>query len=312
MTHPAIPTLAALVAYAALPLIQCASTPAAAAPLDGCATPRQAALHEGAPQGGAGFEAVRPDVLLANQPDTVPHAPRLQATSQGGRLSTATLEQASTAAAAALLIAVTGRRDDACPDATLRQAMAPLAQALGHDGRAEFTWSDVAIRSGTSRLGARRLSLRLDGAGPALHLDAVLDGAVSNAPVAGVLPESLSVRASLPTDQLPALLSAAGDHHALLDLTIEHAEAHRGDGTMSGTGQVSFAADAADSHGQGHLTAHDFDSLLEDASAPGLDRLRTGLFLAKLVAHRQGDQADWDLDWRQGVLTINNVPLPLR
>jgi hypothetical protein len=310
MTYPAIPALGVLLLSLA-PL----SGEARAASLQlpgGCAVAHAAGLREGAGAHGAGFDADRLEVVLPGLPGAALHAAHLHASGQGAVLTSAVLEQAATAAASGLLAAVSGHRDGGCPDPVLHDAAAPLAHALVRGGRAEFTWTGVSIRSGSTRLGARRLSLRLEGDGSAAHLTTVLEGAVSNDPAAGLLPEALAVRASLPADQLPALLSATGGHGAPVDVTIEQADARRGATTLSGQGHAVVAATPEASSGQGHLTAHGFDTLLDAATASGLARLRTGLFLAKLVAHRQGDQADWDLAWQQGTLTVNNVPLPLR
>ncbi len=307
MTHPPLPALAALLLSFCLP----AGARAAALALPGCALVHSAALHENGGPHGTGFDADRPDVLLPALPDAVLHAAHLHADGRGPGMSDALLEQAATAAAATVLLALSGHRD-ACPGTVIHDAFDPLAQALGHGGSAAFTWSGLAIRNGNTRLGARRLFLRMDGSGPAAEVTIALDGGVSNDAAAGLLPETLSVRASAPADQLPALLASSGPPSRPVEVTIERLDARRGDTALSGEGHGTVAPDPEDSSGEGHLTAHGFDTLLDAANASGLGRLRTALFLVKLVAHRQGDQADWDLALQRGVLTVNNVPLPIR
>ena len=307
MTHPSIPALGALLLF--LGLLP-ASARAEALGLPGCATVHAASLHETGSH-GAGFEADRPDVLLPALPGAVLHASHLHAEGRGLGVSNAVLEQAATAAAAALLLAVSGHRD-ACPDAALRGAATPLAQAIGHGGSAAFTWSGVAIRSGNTRLGARRVSLRMEGSGAAARVSIALDGGVSNDPAAGMLPDSLTARAAVPADRLPDLLASSGSLSRPVQVTIEQLDARRGDTALNGQGRGTIAPDPENSTGEGHVTAHGLDTLLDAASASGLGRLRTALFLVKLVAHRQGDRADWDLALQRGVLTINNVPLPIR
>lgn len=288
---------------------------AGAAGLDlpgGCAVGGSASLHEAAD----GFEAGRLELVvpgLGLTPAPALHAARLQASAGGAApVGAAVLEQASSAAAAALLTALSGRHAGGCPDAVLQAAMRPLAHGLEGGGRYEFTWSDVSVRSGATRFGARHLSLHVAGDGQAAHLTAALDGAVSNDPASGLLPESLDLRAALPASQVPALLSAAGGHGAPVDVTIEQADAHRGGTALSGHGEARIARTPDESSGQGHVSAQGIDTLIEAATESGLDRLRTALFLAKLVAHRSGDRADWDLLWQGGTLLVNNVPLPLR
>ncbi len=307
MTHPPLPALGALF------LSVCLSAGACAADLSlpGCALVHDAAVREGGGPHGTGFDADRPDVLLPALPEVVLHAAHLHADGRGPGVSDAALEQAATAAAATVLLALSDHHN-ACPDAVLRGALDPLAQALGHGGAAAFTWSGVAIRSGNTRLGARRLSLRMDGSGPAARVTIVLDGGVSNDAAAGLLPETLAVHASVPADQLPALLASPDHRSRPVEVTVEQLDARRGDTALSGQGHGTITSDPQDSSGEGHVTAHGFDTLLDAANASGLGRLRTALFLVKLVAHRQGDQADWDLALQRGVLTVNNVPLPIR
>lgn len=317
MTRHAIPSRPAACSLtaglAASLAIALAAAPASAAGLDlpgGCAVAGSASPHEGP----SSFEAGRLEVVVPGA-DTAPppslHAAQLHASLSGaGAVSTAQLEQASTAAAAALLTALSGHHTGACPDHVLRDAMQPLARGLQGGGGYEFTWTDVAIRAGSTRFGVRHLSLRLASAGVAARLTASLDGILSNDPAAALLPDSLDIHAALPADELPDLASATGGHGRPVDVTIEQAVARRGDTVLSGHGQARVASTAEDSSGQGHVTAQGYDALLE--AAAGIDRVRTALFLAQLVGHRKGDHIDWDLAWQGGTLLVNNVPLPLR
>lgn len=316
MINDATPALAAILAPALAAWVAIAApAPARAAGLDlpgGCAIAGSASLHEN----GGGFEAGRLEVTIPGTGSPIPpslHAARLRADAKGAAsVGPAQLEQASTAAAAALLTALSSQHSGACPDAVLQTAMRPLAHGIQTGGGYDFTWTDVSVRAGNTRFGAHRLALHVAGDGRTAHLTGMLDGAVSNDRAAGLFPESLDVRVALPASELPALLSATGGHGAPVDVTIEQAVARRGATTLSGHGQASIASTPDAGTGEGHLTAQGFDALIEAANAPGLERLRTGLFLAKLVAHRQGDQSDWDLAWQQGTLMVNNVPLPLR
>lgn len=315
MINDANPALAAILVPALAAWIAIAApAPARSADLDlpgGCAIAGSASLHEGS----GSFDAGRLEVTVPGAGSSNPtsfHAARLRADARGAAsVGPAQLEQASTAAAAALLTALLSARSGACSDAVLQRAMQPLAHGVQTGGSYDFTWTDVAVRAGNTRFGAHHLALHVGGDGRTAHLTGTLDGAASNNRAAGLLPESLDVRVALPADELPALLSATGGHGAPVDVTIEHAVARRGGSTLSGHGQASIASTPDASSGQGQLTAQGFDQLIEAANAPGMERLRTGLFLAKLVAHRQGDQSDWDLAWQQGTLMVNNVPLPL-
>lgn len=312
MIHPVIPALVVLLALPAgiLPA-EARDTPFDLA--GGCARASSASLHETGGAHGTGFEATRLEVTVPGSSGTPApslRAAHLHATAQGAPSRPAELEQAATAAAAALLSALAGSHTTPCPDHVLQDAAAPLAHGLSAGGRYRFDWQDVSVHAGSTRFGAHRLSLQLDGTGGTAHLTAVLNGAVSNDPAAALLPEALAIRASLPDSQLPGLFSAAGGHGTPVDVTIEHVDARRGDTTLDGSGQARLGSSPEAASGQGHVSVHGFDALLDAAS--GLNRIRTALFLAKLVAHRQGDQADWDLVWQGGTLMVNNVPVPLR
>lgn len=294
-----------------------ASGPGHAADLDlpgGCAVAGSASLHEAGPNGG--FQAGRLEVVIPNAGTTPPpalHAASLQVSSLRGigGVGTAQLEQAATAAAATLLSALSAHHRGACPDHVLQDAMRPLAHGVEAGGAYDFSWTDVSVSTGGTRFGAHRLSLHVGGDGKTAHLVGTLEGAASNDRAAGLLPQSLEVRVALPAAELPPLLSAAGGHGAPVDVTIEQVRARRGDSTLEGHGQASIAGEPGAGSGQGQVSVTGLDDLMEAANAPGMERLRTGLFLARLVAHRNGDQSEWDLAWQQGTLLVNNVPLPL-
>ncbi len=289
------------------------SSPARAAELDlpgGCATAGSVSLHEGdGPRVGfdaGGLELLLPGLTAA--PSL--HAAHLHADVQGpAALAPSALEQASTAAAAALLTALSGHRDGGCPDLVLRQALRPLAQALRAGDGAGFSWSGVAVRAGRARFGARHLSLRLTG-GPTARLEATLDGVISNGEAAALTPEALTLRVSIPAAELPALVAGARDSG--IQMTVEALHATRGDSTLDGHGQALLGPDTQASAGEGEVSVRGFDGLIDAAGVPGLERLHTALFLARLVAHRSGDTLAWTLSWRDGTLLVNNVPLPLR
>ena len=294
-----------------------ASGAARAADLDlagGCATAGSASLHEeAAPRGG--FDAGRLELVvpgLAGAPSL--HAARLRVSTAGpaGSLPPAELERAASAAGTALLTAFAGHRDGGCPDAVLRGAVRPVARALQGGGAVDVAWSDVSMRAGEARLGARRLSLHLTG-GATAGVDAVVEGAVGNS-AAAVMPDALALRVTVPAAGLPALLagSGGGPGDNPVEATIERFHATRGDTTLDGHGQVLIGADPRAGAGEGEIEALGFDALMAAAGAPGLERLHTGLLLARLVARHDGDALRWKINWRDGTLLVNNVPLPVR
>ncbi len=282
----------------------------AASPLDlpgGCVV-AHAAVHGT----DSKLEADKLEISLPAEQAAAFHASHLSATARNATLPLGALGHASTAAAAALLGALTGHHDAGCSDQAFKDAIAPVAQAIAHGGHASFAWTGVSLRSGTRRMGAARIALQLDGAGDTAHLALQISGAASNDPAAPLLPERLELNASLPASELPALVAAAGGRGAPVDLTIDQIHAVRGDTTLTGNGQARIAADPAENSGTAHVTVAGYDSLVDAAGTAGLQKIRTALFLAKLMAHQNGGNADWDLKWQGSTLLVNNVPLPIR
>ncbi|MCQ8278815.1 hypothetical protein NFI95_10155 [Acetobacteraceae bacterium KSS8] len=285
-------------------------TALAASPLDlpgGCVVAR-GAVHGNDTR----LEADKLEISLPADQAAAFHASHLSAVTRNATLPPGALGHASTAAAAALLGALTGHRDADCSDQAFKEAIAPVAQAVAHGGHVSFAWTGVSLRSGTRRMGAARIALQLDGGGDTARLALQVAGAASNDSAAPLLPERLELNASLPASELPALVAAAGGRGAPVDLTIDRIHAVRGDTTLTGNGQARIAADPADNSGTAHVAIAGYDSLLDAAGTAGLQKIRTALFLAKLMAHRNGGDADWDLKWQGSTLLVNNVPLPIR
>jgi hypothetical protein len=81
---------------------------------------------------------------------------------------------------------------------------------------------------------------------------------------------------------------------------------------LHGHGDATAAATPMDSTARLHLSARHYDDLVSQAAERNLIRLHTALFLSRLVGRRAGDTVDWDVDFADGLLAVNNVPIPLR
>ncbi|MCQ8240824.1 hypothetical protein [Rhizosaccharibacter radicis] len=309
---------------AALPLLAAVGPAArAASTIDlpgACASGSARTLHEASGPRGGGVDADNFVVRVSGLPISPAdfNAGHLHIASRGRAEDTrpAALAQAATAASAALLTALAGRQPAGCDPQALRAVAAPLQAGLSHGASYDFTWSEISIHTGTTRTGARHLSLHLDG-GPATgsggdaHLTLSVDGAVSNDQAGALLPHTAEMRLSLAAASLPALLAMAPGSPPL-PVRIDGITARRDETSLSGHGDARVSPDPAQAQGTATVDVSGYDALIAAAEGAGLQKARTALFLAKLVAHRKGDALSWDLDWHDGLLSVNKVPLPLR
>ena len=306
--------------------------PATAAPLAlpaGCGTATATAPHRtgAAPGRPAEFESGPLHIQLPPGPggshdgDGSPSfaATALHVTGRGAQTGPEALERASTAAGAALLIALTGTGRSSCPADALQAAAYPIVDGLMRGGSYAGSWQGVTLRGTAGRVLARRMTLRLDGAGGSgpdapVHMTLSLDGITGSLTPPTLLPDHLSVAATLPASSVPTLLSAAGGAapDARIPVTIDDISLTRGNATLHGTGTASAAATPQDSAADILLTAHDFDDLVNAAALQSLTRVHTTLFLTRLMARQAGDTLQWQVKYGDGLLSVNNVPIPLR
>lgn len=285
-----------------------------------CASVGAASLRQ-APSPAAGFDATGFRVRLPPRDGAVApsmQATRLHVTGQAGT-PVAALERAASASAAALLIALTGSGHSGCPTVLLRDAGDPIVQGLQDGGSYLATWQDVTLRGGGGHVAASRMQLRLEAAGGAgndrlVHVTLTLDGITGVLTQPTLLPDRIALRVTLPASSLPTLLAATGGGapDAQIPVTVDDVSVTRGQAVLHGHGEATAAATPLDSTARLHLTARHYDDLVSQAALHDLTRLHTALFLSGLVGRRSGDALDWDVDLADGLLAVNNVPIPLR
>ncbi|TLU72529.1 hypothetical protein [Lichenicoccus roseus] len=296
----------------------------------GCGTASAVGVHriEAVSGRSAAFEAGAlhiqlPPVHAGRDKETDPSpsfaAASLHVDSRGVQTTPEALERASTAAGAALLIALTGTGRSGCPADVLQAAAYPVVDGLLRGGGYVGSWQGVTLHGAAGHVLARRMTLRLDGAGGSgpdapIHITLSLDGITGSLTPPTLLPDHLSVAATLPASSVPTLLSAAGGAapDARIPVTIDDITVTRGDATLHGTGTASAAATPQDSAADILLTARDFDALVNAAALQSLTRVHTTLFLSRLMARQDGDRLQWQVRYGDGLLSVNNVPIPLR
>ncbi len=286
-----------------------------------CASVGAAGLHP-APAPRAGFDATGFRVRLPPRDGAVAasmEAARLHVAGQAADTPDADLERAASASAAALLIGLTGSGHSGCPTSLLQSAGTPIVQGLRQGGSYMAVWQGVTLRGGSGRVTASRMQLRLDGAGGTgedrlVHVSLTLDGIGGALTPPTLLPDRIAVRITLPAASLPTLLAATGGGapDAQIPVTVDEISITRGETVLHADGEATAAATPMDSKARLHLTARNYDDLVSQAAVHDLTRLHTALFLSRLVSRRSGDTLDWDVDLADGLLAVNNVPIPLR
>ncbi|WP_428392478.1 hypothetical protein [Lichenicoccus sp.] len=241
--------------------------------------------------------------------------------------SDADLERASSAAAAALLVALSGDHHGGCDTALLHDAAAPIVHGLAHGGGYVATWLNVTLRGASGVVTAHRMQLRLEAHrmqeglhAPGADAAAPVQVAFSLEGVAGrlkpptLLPDTLAWRISLPPSSLPTLLAATGGStpSAQIPVTVDDLRLTQGKSIIDAKGSAIAAPTPLASSADLHVTARDYDDLVEKAASADMVRLHTALFLSSLVAKRDADGLQWQVTYHDGVLAVNHVPIPVR
>ena len=291
-----------------------------------CASVAAGSLHA-VRQPASGFEAARFVVRLPTHGAGTTVSPsmeasRLRVVSRDADTANAALERAASASAAALLISLTGSGHSDCRSGLLQDAGNPIVAGLQHGASYVATWQGVALRGNAGHVTASRMQLRLeaaDAAGTAgsnrmVHVTLTLDGIAGSLTPPTLLPTRLALRVTLPASSLPTLLAATGggapDAH--IPVTVDDFTVVSGQTLLHGQGNATAAATPMDSTAKLHVTAHDYDDLVEEAATRNLTRLHTMLFLSRLMGKRVADSLEWDVNFADGLLAVNNVPMPLR
>lgn len=236
-----------------------------------------------------------------------------------GGLDADALRDAAIAAAAALLQqaqqAAHPHSALACPSAVLEAAGRKLQTALLDGGAYDFVWSGATVRAGGNGTRIGNLAMHAERHGALVEATLGLHGIAPAKPIPGLKvpsPQSLDLMVSGPADRIASTLGGGLGAGETVPFTLSSGVLALGTARFALAGHGAVGATPQQGSFTGKLTATDFDGAIAAASEAGLIRLRTGLYLARLAARQEGDRLAWDLQWQQGVLFVNNVPLPIR
>lgn len=270
------------------------------------------------PPGNAGFSA---DVFSALLPqtgqarETSLHAANLRVTQTTGATSVPDLERAASAAAAATLIALTGRHEAGCPNRTLQDIAHPIVAGLQHGDSYQADWKDLTLTgaSGHVSAGLMRLVLEAEPKGGLVHVGLSMRSITGVLKPAMLLPDRMLVDLSVPASSLPDLLATFGGggspHEIPLD--VDRLLLSSQSTTITGHGTALSAPSLAAASTHLRFDATHYEALVKRVARLDLVRLHTALFLCQLVGRGSGDTLSWDVTFDHGVLAVNNLPIPL-
>ncbi|MBS0964916.1 hypothetical protein JK165_02195 [Acetobacter okinawensis] len=235
-----------------------------------------------------------------------------------GRASSAQATQDLAQAASLLLVStMTGQHNAACTQWLTEQGKQVVA-GLQSGAAYDLTWNSATIEHGAAHVNVATARYQMQGtAGPHTSSASLSMSGLSFHNVANqqLLPSAAQAAFSLPTAEIPALISAVGGRSTAapaVHATISNFEASEGTVRLQGHGQATLTGDVAATSASGHLEITNLEELIEKARTARQMKLAAGLVLGRLVSHRSGEQNTWDTTWTGGVLTVNGFPLPIK
>ncbi len=291
----------------------CAIAPAEialAAPPSGCANVR-ASSEEDTPKGLIYHD------LIVSSPNGITSLHVKKLVFAGPVSSPQATQDLAQAASLLLVSAMTGQHNAACTQWLLEQG-SQVASGLQSGGTYDLTWNNATIEHGAAHVSVATAHYQMQGAATPRTSAATLGmNGLSFHNVANqqLLPSSARAAFSLPTAEIPALVSAVGGRSTAapaVHATITNFEASEGTVHLQGHGQATLTGDVAATSAKGHLEITNLEELIEKARATHQMKLAAGLVLGRLVSHRSGEQNTWDTTWEGGVLTVNGFPLPIK
>lgn len=230
-------------------------------------------------------------------------------------LDPADMEGVAGAASTLLLAAMTGHHTAACTD-WLETEGRKVEAALGAGHSFSVSWSDVIIRHGNQQTTLAHAKLALAPQSDQTTATLTMDGiTVRGIAAPSLMPTSASASFSLPQRELASLMAAtAGKATSLpaVHVAIRSFAAQRDSIRLAGNGHATLTGNTDSTSAGGHLEVQDINTLIDHARQDGQMKIAAALILARMVSHSTTNGNAWDTTWEGGILTVNNVPLPIK
>lgn len=203
----------------------------------------------------------------------------------------------------------------ACDTPAIRAAARHVADAITTGSRPEMIWHNVRLRKDDDTIVAQslRITFHPSSADPGrIDMTAKAEGITSSQKL--VTPSAGSIEVELPARAVRAI--ASGKEKVKLvkageTLDVRSIRAVYGESVINGHGMLHSAEDWTHSSGQLHLDIRNIDDLMSVIRERTSSGIASALAIARLMAHRDGEQTSWDIGLSSGVVSINNIPLPI-
>ncbi|GBQ68548.1 hypothetical protein AA103196_1973 [Ameyamaea chiangmaiensis NBRC 103196] len=244
-------------------------------------------------------------------------AARVDLDDHGHMLDGDALTQMLDIASVSLLSAISGHHTMGCHGPWFDRTARSEGTSIVAGARPDLTWRDLTVRSGPVTIHAAAAHLTLAGQDDApLELTLTFDHVTLSGTGADVLnPDHLTLDVSIPSSALVSLLQVTAGKGApsqAIQATVRDLTVVMGPTTLRGDGSTTLTGYPDTLSAAGHLSAQHFPDMITRAQDAGLTRPAAAMVIARLVGHRDGDMTRWTVGYTGGVLTVNNVPLPLR
>lgn len=231
----------------------------------------------------------------------------------------ASLRDMSLAASLALLSGVTGQHSMGCSEEYFISVFEPLIEHLNQGGKISIVWKNFKASYNNQTTHFATAKIELSGTQGGKTYQGVLSTSgvyvTPQSQTAALMPQDATLDFSLPAKDLPALMTSLSGRlsdKAVVPVTISKLEADKSQIHLHGDGTVTLTSKSSHILGKGHLAISNYDDLIALLQQKGLRKASTVAILARLVAHHSDKTHSWDIDWEDGVLTVNHVPLPIQ
>jgi len=224
-----------------------------------------------------------------------------------GQLAGDSLRGLNDLAAIGAIAALEGRTSQACQDATTSALEHSLASQIANGASPHLSWRGITLTHEKHQITAETLdaSIAPDSTPQRLRLTVSLGGLHDSTTI--LMPNTASLDIAAPASELLTL----GSGGETVPITINGLHATLGNTNLSASGRASVAADRHDTNADLAVAVTGLSNLIDLAHNADQQMLTTALSVGQLVGRKSGDQVSWDVKYTDGLLLINNIPVPL-
>lgn len=230
-------------------------------------------------------------------------------------LDNAALTDANAFGALGALVLLHSKTPAACNTDASHAALRSIAKEIAHGAQPELVWHEAKLaRNGHGYL-AKTVHVRFAPvSGKPDRIRITMDATGISALDGSAVPQNAAADVDLP---LRALSDAASGTTSVPlvasgeTLTVNNVHAAYGQSSVDGHGYIQSGSSWRDSISRMHLEIGHMADLLSAVRAHTSAGVTTALAMAQFMGHREGDKVSWDVGLNNGVVDVNNVPLPL-